>query len=962
MLVAVVIIFAFAGLAPLLHRLMGDRCGWVLAVGPLGVAAFFVVKLAQLDVLAPSFEVWSWAPSMGVDLAFVADGLSLAFAILVAGIGTLIVIYAMGYLHGNRRLGLFFGYLLFFMAAMLGLVLSDSLIGLFVFWELTSISSYLLIGFNHDKKSNRDAALKALFVTAAGGLVMLAGVVLLSIIGTSLGLTLEESLRISSLNQLGPEIQSHVLYPGMLICMLIGAFTKSAQVPFHFWLPAAMAGPTPVSAFLHSATMVKAGVFLLARLHPALGGTTLFICIVTAVGATTMVVGAVMATGQRDLKSILAYTTLSVLGTLVMLLGIGTDTAIKAAVAFLFAHGLYKAALFMVAGNVDHATGTRDVMQLGGLRRVLVVTAIAALIAALSKAGAPPLFGYLGKKLVFEAKLNVDNVGVILIGLAVIANICMVAVSLVIALRPFWGPWKAPGSERPDDHVVHRLPASMVIGPAVLAVLSLFVGLIPDLFDRTIGSAMASSIAGEALTMKLKLMFGLNVESLLIVGLSFGALGLGYLLYRKLHVHWQTPAWASRLGEKRGPTRGYELLYAGIFSIAAWHTRIVSIGVLRRYVTVVVLTFIAVVGPWLAIGLWQASDSGAGFLELMSPPEFSGASSVGIYEVVIILVVIVAALYATIARSRMAAVLLLGVSGLGIALIFAMYSAIDVAITQLMVETMTVILLVMVILRLPVMVGRGSLRGKVRDAVIAAMGGAVVTGLVLAAQVMEMPRTLTLFFNEVSVTKAYGRNIVNVILVDYRAMDTLGEVVVVAVAAIGVLSLLMVKPHGEASAMKTMASDIRASVILRTAVGFLSVLLVVFSVFVLLRGHNEPGGGFIGGLLLASAFAVHALCMGGEATQSLLRIRPIIVAGLGMLMSGIAGLMGLIMHGDFLSAVWFGQIPGIGKVGSVMIFDVGVYLVVFGAVTAVVLGLMDEGSEQAASSDSEISSESGGVA
>ncbi|MEM1109615.1 MAG: hydrogen gas-evolving membrane-bound hydrogenase subunit E [Planctomycetota bacterium] len=770
-------IFVLAAVSPWVTRRLGDRAGWLLALGPAAVFVFWVTQWPSVDAEGLT-QTLPWAESLGVELALRGDGLAGAMSMLISGIGALIVVYASGYLHGDPRLGKFYAYLFVFMGAMLGMVISDNLVALFIFWEMTSVSSYLLIGFNHHKPDYRDAALKALLVTGGGGLALLAGIIMLGGIGTSLGLSLREALTVSSLIEHADAIQGHAWFAPMLILVLLGCFTKSAQFPFHFWLPSAMAGPTPVSAYLHSATMVKAGVFLLGRLHPVVGQSTLFAVTVTTVGAITMLVGAVMAVGQRDMKGILAYTTISVLGTLVMLLGLGTDQAIEAAVAFLFAHGLYKAALFMAAGNVDHATGTRDVTKLGGLRKLMPWTAAAALVASLSKAGAPPMFGYLGKKLLLEAKVNAETLNVLLTATAVVANICMVAVALLLVLRPFWGELKQ------TPHKAHELPLSMNLGPMLLAGLGLFVGLIPGVFDATLGEAMASSIYGEPLEMKLKLLFGLSIESLIVVGLSFGALGLGYVLYRVLRPGFSVPEPIRALG-RFGPDRGYRLFMEGLMGGAAWHTRKLQSGYLRRYVLIVVGAFALAAGP-LA---WAALRSGN---------EAIGFGSWQTHELILALLVVAGAVYGVAARSRLAAIASIGGSGIGLAVLFAVSGAVDLAITQLMVETLLVVILALVMLRLPAMTAKSSLPRRGRDLLIAAAGGATVTLLVLASATVELPTVVSDYYQAQAVPKAYGRNVVNVILVDFRALDTLGEIVVVAVAGVGVASLVWLG-HGRRS-------------------------------------------------------------------------------------------------------------------------------------------------------------------
>ncbi|MFB3140368.1 MAG: proton-conducting transporter membrane subunit, partial [Candidatus Acidiferrales bacterium] len=395
MLLAVAVLsgFVMALAAPWLHRIARSTSGWVLALFPLALTVYFAGQAGRVaagEVLAVSID---WVPSLGIALSFYLDGLSLLFALLISGIGALVVVYAGGYLAGHAHLGRFYAFLLMFLASMLGLVLANNVITLFVFWELTSVSSYLLIGFEHEREAARQAALQALLVTGLGGLALLAGLLLLGQAGGS--------MELSELLTRGEAIQAHPFYAPILLLILAGAFTKSAQFPFHFWLPSAMEAPTPVSAYLHSATMVKAGIYLLARFNPVLGGTELWFYIVTAAGAATMLVGAYLAFQQSDLKRILAYSTMSALGMMVLLLGLGTELAVKAAIVSILVHALYKGALFLVAGAVEHETGTRDVDRLGGLRRAMPITAAAAALAALSMAGLPPLFGFIGKEMVY---------------------------------------------------------------------------------------------------------------------------------------------------------------------------------------------------------------------------------------------------------------------------------------------------------------------------------------------------------------------------------------------------------------------------------------------------------------------------------------------------------------------------------------------------------------------------------
>nr|MBA2432325.1 Na(+)/H(+) antiporter subunit A [Chthoniobacterales bacterium] len=458
---AILSVFLLAALAPTLHRFLRGATGWVLALLPLGLSLWFWTLLPQVADGA-IVESIPWVPSLGLALAFRIDGLSLLFLLLIAAIGALILVYAGGYLHGHRHEGRFFGFILFFMGSMLGLVASENLIVMFVFWELTSLASYLLIGFDHEQPKARASALQALLITGGGGLALLAGFILLGQVGGSYSF--------SELLQNGDAVREHTLYLPILLLVLAGALTKSAQMPFHFWLPSAMAAPTPVSAYLHSATMVKAGVFLLARMNPLLGETVPWHNILTIVGVITMLGGALLALPQTDLKLLLAYSTVSALGALVLLLGIGTRLAMEAAIVYLFVHALYKAALFMVAGAIDHEAGTRDVRSLSGLIRIMPITAVAAGLAALSMSGFPPLLGFIGKELLYEAKVQSADIGLLVTGMGVLANVAMVAVALLVGFTPFHGILRKPGARG------HEPSLALWLGPATLAGLSVVLG------------------------------------------------------------------------------------------------------------------------------------------------------------------------------------------------------------------------------------------------------------------------------------------------------------------------------------------------------------------------------------------------------------------------------------------------------------------------------------------------------
>jgi multicomponent Na+:H+ antiporter subunit A len=510
-----------------------------------------------------------WVERLGLTLAFRIDGLSMLFLLVITGIASLIFIYAGGYLKGHPQLGRFYAYLLLFTAAMIGLVAADNLLLVFIFWELTSISSYFLIGFKHSESTARASALQALLVTGFGGLAFLAGLILLGVAAGDLSL--------AAINQNAATVKANSLYPAAFALVCLGAFTKSAQWPFHFWLPGAMAAPTPVSAFLHSATMVNAGVYLLARLAPALGGTDAWHYTLTTVGTVTMLVGAVLAWPQTDLKRLLAFSTVSALGTMVLLLGLDTVLSVKAAMVFFFVHALYKGALFMVAGTVDHGSGTRDVRELGGLIRTMPITAVAAGVAAFSMAGLPPLLGFIAKELIYEAKTQTPLIGHLVTTAGFIGSALMVAVAFIVGVRPFQGVQK-----NANIHA-HEGPFSLWLGPLVLAAASLAFGLLPGLLDKPVLSSAVSAVRAEETVVTLKLWHGFN----LVLLLSMATLAMGLFAFFIRH---QARTWKEQLRGLGGlgPEGLYERIVGGLVPFADALTRTIQHGRLRLYVATLI--------------------------------------------------------------------------------------------------------------------------------------------------------------------------------------------------------------------------------------------------------------------------------------------------------------------------------------------------------------------------------------
>lgn len=755
MLYVVLSIFLLACLAPALYRRLDKHTGLLLAVLP---AALFVHFASQLTVVSQGQTVlqsWQWFPGLGINLSFMLDGLSLLFALLITGIGAFILCYAAKYLEGHPALGRFFLFLLSFMGAMLGLVLSDNLITLFVFWELTTVSSFMLIGFNHEDAESRQKAHQGLMVTVLGGLALMTGLIMLGMAGGSYQLS----------DILQQDLSTHSLYLPMLVLILLGAFTKSAQTPFHFWLPNAMAAPTPVSAYLHSATMVKAGIYLLARLHPSLGDSAVWLFSLSAIGALTMLTGIFLASRSTGVKKVLAYSTVMALGTLTMLLGLGTEKAALAAVTFLLAHALYKGALFMIAGIIDHEAGIKDFDKASGLRHLMPRTTLVAILAALSLAGVLPLFGFVGKELLLEAVLSGSQWQLGLTIGTVLANIMVVLVAALLAIKPWFGaPLATP---KP----AHDPGWQMLAGPAVLASLGLVFGLLPMLPDQFLLNAAAAAVYGQPINGYLALWHGINLPLML----SLCSLILGLILFHYWRRWRQLTAFTDTLSQA-GPEAGYNKLMAALLSFAAWQTRFLQNGYLRNYLLTTLATVVLLVG-WAMLRLdsfdlnWHFAD-------------------VRVQEAVIFLILLTTIISAVVLNSFLGVVALLGALGFAVALIYVFFSAVDVGITQVLVETITVLLLVLVLYRLPEFRRLSSTAHRVRDALIAIASGTVMTLLILLVTASRTMEGISGYFLENSVPEGFGRNVVNVILVDFRALDTLGEIFVLALVAIGVYAMV----------------------------------------------------------------------------------------------------------------------------------------------------------------------------
>lgn len=755
------------------HR--NRHSGWLAALVPAGVFGWLLLQAPGVAAGNALVESHAWVPELGLELSFRLDGLSLLFALIVTGIGAGIAVYTGYYFEGEPRQGYFLFLLFLFMASMLGLVLSDNLLGLFCFWEGTSITSYLLIAFKTTSRSAREGGRRAFIVTALGGLAMLAGMILLGTVAGSYSIS-----DIIAAAQ-GTALLEHPYMTPALILIFLGAFTKSAQFPFHFWLPGAMSAPTPASAYLHSATMVKAGIYLLARLHPAFHSSPIWTPTLITVGGITMLLGAVSALRYSDMKALLAYATVSWLGVLTLLLGLPVAHAPVAVAMGILAHSLYKGPLFLAAGIVDHATGTRDLRRLAGLMRPLPWVAVVVVVAGLSMAGVPPLLGFVAKEVLLESAHKLGELyGAAGEGSALIALVVMAALTVGAALKIIYEPFVRREKALPpqsDDALtpahVHHTPGFGFVLPALAIAL---LGLALPFFLKPLGEYVllpaANAIAGTETGVELALWHGFN----LIFTLSMVALALGVVvfllrspLYGALN---RLPPWLSGLA-------AFNRINGAIYAVARATARMVQGGSMASQVSVTLLAAAGVAALALARAEWVRNLQ----LSLSTFPS--------IPEAVLAVMAIIAAVVTVRARNRLGAIISLGVVGVTVTLYFIFFSAPDLALTQLLIEVLTVVLLVLVFFRL----GPDRLPPERRSVVTYHVFVALAMGLfgftlVLLNAGVQVAPSISPYFERFAVPYGKGGNIVNVILVDFRGYDTLGEMTVLAIAAVGGFALL----------------------------------------------------------------------------------------------------------------------------------------------------------------------------
>jgi multicomponent K+:H+ antiporter subunit A len=910
MTIALIVLIPFIGavIPPFAIRVGRNACtGATAAVTCLALLLLLAEVPAVFSGRIPGTHI-DWLPQAGLSFSFFMDGLGLFFAGLILAIGLLIIIYARFYLGRTDSMGRFFCYLLLFQGSMVGIVLSHNILLLVVFWELTSLSSFLLIGYWHHLPASRAGARMALVVTGAGGLALLGGMLLLGHIAGTFELT--------ELLTRGEVVKSSPLYLPALILILLGAFTKSAQFPFHVWLPHAMAAPTPVSAYLHSATMVKAGVFLLARLWPVLSGTPEWFLIVSLTGLVTMVVAAWIALFKDDLKALLAFSTVSHLGLLTMLLGFGTPFGVIAAVFHVLNHATFKAALFMSAGIVDHEAGTRDIRRLGGLRRLMPVTSGLAMVAAASMAGVPLFNGFLSKEMMLEEAAHT-----VYAGQAWLVPVFATAGALLSAAysaRLVWSVFLGP--KRNDyPHQPHDPPVGMWLPVAVLALAVVIIGLMPAIVDALIKRTAFAAVGGELPEYHFAIWHGLTSALFMSVFALAGGLALlwAYSSLQRLRLAMPRPDGMA--------------LFQGFVANSVRASRsvlgLLADGGLPRYLAVILMT----IGCLAFAGYIQAGPGPLAGVRAVLPATIPAVT--GWFVLLLACGLIVRQHH-----DRLAALIITSVVGLIVSLAFLQFSAPDLALTQISVEIVTTILLLLALNLLPrTTPDEVSPAGKLGAGALATAVGAGVGALAYAVMTRGAG-TISDYHIEQSKPAGGGTNVVNVILVDFRGFDTFGEIIVLSIAALTIFALLDSALHGAARRrIRTLRLLPQAGdphpLLLTVVTRVLLPLSLVVGIYILLRGHNMPGGGFIAGLIVAIALLMQYLASGYVWAHRRARMDAHGMIGGGVALAGVAGLASLLFGRPFLTSTFgYFHIPLFGEIelASAMAFDIGVFFAVVG--------------------------------
>ena len=911
----VVLLPLIGTLVPLLTERFGRNvCAFSVALLPAWSLVLVLMHVGEIFDGEAIRQTIEWIPSMGLDLSFRLDGLSLLFLLLILGIGLLIILYARYYLSDKDSMGQFYAYLILFMSAMVGIVISNNMIQLWMFWELTSISSFLLISFWSHKPDARKGARMALTVTGTGGLALLAGLLLL---GNIVG-----SYDLDTVLASGDLIRAHAAYPIALVLVLLGAFTKSAQFPFHFWLPHAMAAPTPVSAYLHSATMVKAGIFLLCRFYPALAGTDLWFMIVSLTGLITLLLGAYIALFKHDLKGLLAYSTISHLGLITLLLGLNSDLAAVAAVFHIINHATFKASLFMAAGIIDHETGSRDMRKLNGLMKYMPHTATLAIVAALSMAGVPLLNGFLSKEMFFAETLDQSMLGSLSWMIPLLATVGA-AFSVAYSLR-FIHDVFFNGEPIDLPKTPHEPPRYMKVPVEILVALCLAVGIFPAyLVGDLLHAAAFSVLANDVPMHSLSIWHGFNIP----LFMSFLAMVGGITIYYNRRHLFEFQA------QFNEPDAKY-IFEGAVQSLIKFTQRIMATlenGSLQRYVFLMLL-FTLVMSAYPLFELTQNAGS---------RPQLP-IDGVAITAALLLIISAIATVIWH--RRRFLSLIYLSVVGLIVSLAFAKFSAPDLALTQLSVEIVTIILLLLALYFLPQSTQKESSNRRLSiDLTVSALIGCVI-GTICFAMLTTPLNSISDFFIANSKTGGGGTNVVNVILVDFRGFDTLGEITVLGIAALGIFKLIakmrIYVPTRDDKG-RPWTKDRHPLMLAMVSQSLLPLALLV-SVYIFLRGHNLPGGGFIAGLITSVAIIQQYVANGVLWIKPRIKVDYQWLIASGILMATATGLGSWIFDKPFLST-WFDHfhLPWVGEfeLASAMIFDLGVYLTVVGAVLLILANL-----------------------
>ncbi|MEC3949611.1 hydrogen gas-evolving membrane-bound hydrogenase subunit E [Sphingobium sp. HWE2-09] len=898
--------FLGACLMPLIARVVGKGAGLLISLLPAGLFAAFIALAPVVERGWVKGEGVNWAPSLGFDLTFRLDGFSFLFCLLITGIGTLVVIYAGGYLTNKdgRQRSRFFMLILLFLTAMLGTVLAENMLVMLLFWEATSILSFLLVGFDSRSARSRRAAVMALQVTAFGGLALLAAILMMGhVLG---GYSMAAAVARADILVASPWGTPIVL------CILIAAFTKSAQFPFHFWLPNAMQAPTPASAYLHSATMVKLGIYLLARFEPLFAATGWGRAVVITVACITMLMAALQTLRAENFKSALAYSTIASLGILVLLVGLDGPAASVAMVGFLLAHALYKAALFFCAGSVLHATGQQNLRALGGLARFLPLTALACVGASLSMAGIPPFLGFISKEFLFEAQLE-SSWELTPLAIAVLVNAVMVGVAGVITLRPFF-----LGRGKPIE-VHHGESFSLVMPPLLLSLAGLVISLQPEWITRVALRPAVAAVYGRAVEVDISIWHGVTPMLLLsIVVVTVGVLIVRF--WQPIHVRLRRVGWIDAVALERLWDWSLRDTVVKARSLTGW----IQHGDLRRYLWLVIAMMVGLIA-------WSVIASGA-------VPRLPPLGDVRIGLTLVALVGLGGAIAASRAKTLLSAMIATGLTGFATAITFMGNGAPDLALTQFTVEALIVVLLTALLLAVPLASPSTRTAGLRRADALICTTLAIALFLGFADMtVIDHQSAASEFYGQMSYIAAQGHNVVNVILVDFRAFDTLGETMVIAMAAVLARSLLMSR-GGDVPADEPQPVHFSLHVTGRWLAG----LLLLASLVILWRGHDQPGGGFVGGLVAALAFALLALAYGVGSAERSLRVHPLTLVGVGILLTVLSGMPAMLVGQPFLTHLWWQPGWGLPKLGTTLVFDIGVYLVVWGAVLAFLFGLQRE--------------------